>query len=294
MYTRAVAEFSERVLRLGGAPILVVGAPRSGTTWVQRLLLSDPRCCGGQESHFFATFGRVLRDCDHKASLPRPHGLACYWKRPELVDELRRLWLRTVAGVIDGSADAQVLVEKTPDHALWLDTAREIAPNARAVHVVRDSRAVCASLLAAGRSPWGSRWAPKSLDAAIEVWRRHVDSALSARVDATLVRYEDLHRDPHGTARALWRFAGLAIDDAALGPMLELQSVEAIRRGERPFEGTGDIRTTPAEPEGFVRGGSVDGWRRELGWFERRLVWRRTEDLMRRLGYDEAGARPAP
>ena len=52
--------------------VFVVGAQRSGTTWLQRLLLEDPRCCGGQEAHFFATFGRVLHEFDHKASLPRP------------------------------------------------------------------------------------------------------------------------------------------------------------------------------------------------------------------------------
>src|SRR5687768_17973655 len=43
------------------APVFVIGSPRSGTTWVQRLLVAHPAVCGGQESHFFAAFGPPLR-----------------------------------------------------------------------------------------------------------------------------------------------------------------------------------------------------------------------------------------
>ncbi|MFZ9882657.1 MAG: sulfotransferase, partial [Phycisphaerales bacterium] len=52
MYTSPVdrADSAARDVRLAESPILLVGAPRSGTTLVQRLLLADPRCCGSQES----------------------------------------------------------------------------------------------------------------------------------------------------------------------------------------------------------------------------------------------------
>ena len=35
------------------APVFIIGCQRSGTTWLQRLLISHPSLCGGQESHFF-------------------------------------------------------------------------------------------------------------------------------------------------------------------------------------------------------------------------------------------------
>ncbi|MFZ9914606.1 MAG: sulfotransferase family protein, partial [Phycisphaerales bacterium] len=233
--------------------------------------------------HFFASFGRVLRDFDRKAAMTRPHGLACYWHRADLVAELRRLWLATARGPIAASPAATDFVEKTPDHALWLDVVKELVPRARIVHVVRDSRAVCASLLAAGRAPWGAAWAPKSLDAAIGVWRDHVGAVLAGAPDAVVVRFEDLVQDPVSPMRALWNRLGLAAEDAALEEFRE--RVRAAPAAA--FRGTGDITTTPPEPEGFL---AAPGRSREaLGWFARRRVWRMTADLMGRLGYDESG-----
>ena len=36
--------------------VLIVGAQRSGTTWVQRLLASHPAIVSGQESHLFSSY----------------------------------------------------------------------------------------------------------------------------------------------------------------------------------------------------------------------------------------------
>jgi len=270
---------------------MVVGAPRSGTTWVQRLLLADPRCCGGQESHFFATFGGVLRDFDYKASLDRPHGLACYWRRDALVEAIGDLWRRTVGGVIDAAPEATRLVEKTPDHALWLDVIAEVLPDARIVHVVRDSRAVCASLLAASREPWGGRWAPKSLEAAIDVWHRHVEAVAASSGPVHRVHYEDLHREPVAILARLWSFVGLEADEAALDGIVRARSFDRERSGDEvdSFVGTGDLARPPAEPPGFYREGSPEGWRDALTRRQQRKVWAGTASLMDRLGYDEDG-----
>jgi hypothetical protein len=270
---------------------MIVGAPRSGTTWVQRLLLADPRCCGGQESHFFATFGRVLRDFDRKASLERRHGLACYWRRDALVEEIAALWRKTVAGVVAAAPAAVRLVEKTPDHALWLDVIAQVIPGARVVHVVRDSRAVCASLLAASREAWGRGWAPTSIAAAMDVWRRHVEAVAAFDGAVHRVHYEDLHRDPLGVLEGLWAFAGLEVTRQALAEIAGACRFEAVRerRGEAAFAGTGDVAPGSAEPPGFYREGTVDGWRRALSRRQQRIVWRGTRGPMEALGYDEHG-----
>ena len=123
-------------------PVLIVGAPRSGTTWLHRLLLADERICGGQESHFFASFGGVIGDFDRKLAMDRPHGLGCAWKRDDLLREIRSLWVRTMKPAIDARESATTLVEKTPDHALHLEAIAEVVLEARIIHLVRDSRAV--------------------------------------------------------------------------------------------------------------------------------------------------------
>jgi hypothetical protein len=282
-------DHSPRTRAIGAAPVLIVGAPRSGTTWVQRLLLADPRFCGGQESHFFVSFGRVLRDFDQKRDLPRSHGLSHYWSREDLVSTLRGLWLRTVAPVVAAAPDASVLVEKTPDHARCLDVVREIVPGARVVHVIRDSRAVVASLLAAGRAPWGEAWAPKSLGAAIAVWRTHVEAVLAEGDRVTAIRYEDLHLDPCAQLSRLHGALGVASDAPRVRAAVEAASREAVQAGMAVSDAA---RPSNREPEGFVRHGTVDGWRRELSYFARRRVWRETRELMQAAGYSEDGAVP--
>lgn len=271
------------------APILIVGAPRSGTTLVQRTLLADPRVCGGQESHFFASFGQALRDFDRKRALGRPHGLACYWKRDALIARLRALWIETMGGVLEAAPGADMLVEKTPDHALWLDVISEVLPAARVVHVVRDSRAVCESLLAARHTSWGSDWAPRSAMVAARIWRTHVEAVERCRLPVHRVRYEELLADPDPVLAALWRFVGLEGDAEARAACLA-----TARRGDAPFVGTGDLARTPPEPEGFrrdagERGMSKASARAELGPLDRWRVWRETREAMERLGYDARG-----
>lgn len=279
------ADEAHRLESVCGAPILVVGAPRSGTTLVQRTLLADPRCCGGQESHFFVSFGQVLRDFDRKRAMERAHGLACYWRRDDLVARIRALWSETMSGVVAASPGAGLLIEKTPDHALWLDVIAEVLPDARVVHVVRDSRAVCASLLAASRAPWGRAWAPRSAAAAARIWRAHVDAAERCTLPVHRVHFEELEREPLAVLRGLWSFAGLGASDEAL-----LACHRAARSGEAAFVGTGEIARSAPEPAGFHRGADE---RAQLGWLDRRRVWRETGDVMLRLGYSQSrpGAR---
>jgi hypothetical protein len=294
MYPRDVSSFSapDRFARIASSPVLVVGAPRSGTTRLQRILLADPRFAGGQESHFFASFGGALRDFDRKRGMSRPHGLACYWTRDELVEELRGLWHRMAAPVLAVRPEAEHLVEKTPDHALWLDVAREVLPDARVVHVVRDSRAVVASLLAAGRADWGRDWAPRSLDAAIDVWIRHVSAALEAAPDAVRIRSEAVEADAAGAVARLLGALGMPCPPESACAMVEQADARATAGGG--FVAAGAVGRHPPEPEGFVRGAGADGWRRELGLLARRRVWRRTAQLMERLGYREDGSAVAP
>lgn len=268
-----------RTQRLADAPVMLFGAPRSGTTWAQRLLLADPRCCGSQESHFFVTFGRALHDFDDKASRERRHGLACYWQRGDFVAELASLWQRTVAPVITAAPEATVLVEKTPDHALWLESIAEIVPAARFIHVVRDSRAVCASLLAASRYSWGERWAPSSVDGAIDVWRRHVEAVRAFTGDVATLRYEDLHGDRDLALRALFDSAGLDLDAAACAGIFERAESSS------QFAGTGDVAES-VEPAAFRGPGTSESWRETLPRRDQKRIWRATAELMASFGYE--------
>jgi hypothetical protein len=279
------------------APLLIVGAPRSGTTLVQRTLLLDPRCAGGQESHFFAVFGAVLREFDRKKAMPRPHGLACYWTRDQTVSQLRRLWVEAFVPVLAARPSATMLVEKTPDHALWLDVAAEVLPKARVLHVVRDSRAVVASLVRASRTEWGRPWAPKSVSAAIDIWRRHVESALQSRLPTHMVRLEDVIDAPNREFAALSEFLRWGAEPLRVDPVARTASsgdALATSGSRSVFVPGGAVGVPPAEPAEFARSASDarDGWRRELGWWGERRIWKETRDLLQTLGYTRHGLEP--
>ena len=269
-------------------PLLIVGAPRSGTTWLMRTLLQDRRMVGGQESHFFRTFGATLHSFDQQIGRPRKTGLACYWRRAELVAELQRLWRRTFEPLAVARPEARLLVEKTPDHALWLHIARDVVPDARAIHIVRDSRAVVASLLEASRRPWGQIWAPKSRRAAVAVWRSHVSAALDSPLPIHLVRYEDLVDDAPAVLAGIYEFLALPRDPA-------LCAREAVTGTSLDaFVVAGEVGGDLREPEGFGRSGEEarDAWRTSLGAWDRWRIWMRTRDLLEPLGYGPEGARP--
>ncbi|MCE2884576.1 MAG: sulfotransferase [Planctomycetaceae bacterium] len=269
-------------------PLLIVGAPRSGTTWLMRTLLQDRRLVGGQESHFFRLLGSSLQAFDRQLARPRQTGLGCYWRREELVVELRRLWRKTFEPLVVARPDAQLLVEKTPDHALWLDVAKDIIPEARVIHIVRDSRAVVASLLEASRRPWGRVWAPKSRQAAVTIWRSHVSAALNSPLPVHLVRYEDLVDDAPTVLAGIYAFLDLPQDPAS--------SATAAASGTSldAYVASGDVGDLRPEPEGFGRSGEEarDAWKTSLGAWDRWRVWADTRDVLEPLGYGPRGARP--
>jgi hypothetical protein len=271
-------------------PVFIVGAPRSGTSWVQRILLSDPAVCGGQESHFFSVFGAVLQSFDKHQTLGRNVGLPSYWHESDLLDEMRRMWRKTVAPLIESRRDARLLVEKTPDHAMVLKEILELLPEARVIHVVRDSRAVVASLLAAGQT-WGSHWAPKNARDAAVLWYRYTRAALAAgralRCDQYLmIHYEDLLKNGPAEIRRLFDFLGIAISDQSIGQLAEAQKFVQQRDSGSPIP---VVHGSSREPEGFFRKGTADSWREDLTAFQKLTVWRYTHKLMHELGYTWRG-----
>jgi hypothetical protein len=289
----AGGDSESRVARIIGRPIFVVGAPRSGTTWVQRLLLSSPAICGGQETHFFNSFAGVLDAYQQSQHLGRRVGLCAFWDEPALIDEIRRLWRKTVEPLVTSATDAKVLVEKTPDHAIVLPQIFKCLPDAKVIHVIRDSRSVVASLIAASND-WGSFWAPSSARKAAILWYNYV--RLASNFGRTLppdrymeVFYEDLMADTVSQATRLFKFAGVAYSNEQIIEAVEAQKFDVQKRTSGtpiPVVKPGDSST---EPAGFFRKGQIDSWRSELSLTQKMVVWRFTRKLMAEFGYSWSG-----
>jgi hypothetical protein len=280
-------------------PLFIVGAPRSGTTWVQRLLLSHPAVRGGQESNFFCAFGPILHMYRFGEQPGRLAGLPNYWTEPELVEEIRNLWRRTMSSFIVPGADgtaASLLVEKTPGHAMYMDVILKVLPEARFVHVIRDSRSVAASLLAAKKDEWAKMWAPtKARDAAL-TWYHHVKAA--QKFGKALpgekyleVFYEEFHARPVENLTRLLDYLNLSLPKDRVEAIVAEQSFEKQKSiGGTPFARHGKFENAKIEePKGFFRRGEADGWRRELTWRQKLTIWRFTRRLMTACGYSWGG-----
>lgn len=267
-------------------PLFVVGCPRSGTTWIQRMLLELDGVVGGPETHFFPAFASTFQAYRDSASEGKKVGLGWYLEEDELLRELRRIWVVLMAPLVEHAESPQVLLEKTPNHVRFAQEVHSLLPEARFLHVIRDGRAVVASLLAASKS-WGRAWAPSSVDDAIRMWSRDVRAGLEARElvgDAQYleIRYEDVHAQPLESLRRIARFAGLDPKDEALGEAVHLHDAATIRSGKGHAAWAG-------EPEGFLRKANPDAWREDLGFWTRRRVRRRAGTLLDALGYDSRG-----
>jgi hypothetical protein len=143
-----------------------------------------------------------------------------------------------------------------------------------------------ASLRAAAQG-WGKGWANKSIASSALLWRNAVragDEAGRRYQCVQSVRYEVLRKDTPTCLTEIFAWLGLPADLATCDRI----HVEHALSHERGLIRS-DRKLEPgfcAEPEGFVRDGSVSGWKKELRPSEVRLIEYLTRDEMQRHGYE--------
>jgi hypothetical protein len=236
-----------------------------------------------------------LRENDPRTATGRGFtGMSCYFRDEEFLTVLKEFLVQMLGPMIGGLKPGELFVEKTPSHALCLPEIRELLPESRIIHVLRDGRDVTASLVAAGRS-WGVSWAPRRASAAAAMWVDHLTRAREAGADLDdryflEVRYEDLWRAPEVALRQIARFAGLEWHDTDIQKAVAANTAEAASvdggtpiplRGRAAADGSHVLK----EPTDFVRRASPGGWTHDLTLWEQVRVWRIAPHVMREAGY---------
>ena len=204
--------------------VFVVGARRSGTHLLHRLLATHPlvRDIPG-ETHLFSSGVGPLVDRLQSAGPGSPTVGTAYLPRPELLAHVRALTDRVLSGYLPPGTPPQVrLLERTPQHVHRVALLAELYPQAHIVHIVRDGLEVVRSLVA-------QSWGPDEIPEAAAEWRDAVLDAHRQRPAVTHwvdVRYERLRAAPRAELARVLAALGLPVDDAVLDQVAH----EAARR----------------------------------------------------------------
>ncbi len=196
-------------------PVFVVGAPRSGTTFMGSSLGRLPGFVDlGEVGPLKAAIGEL-------AALPEDEAAR---RLRRMLERVRRL----------GLVRRLRAVEQTPETSFVLAVVLRAYPQAKAVHMIRDGRDVVCSLLEQGwlgaqrgggddvGAPYGEHarfWVEPERVAEFKgasearragwAWRRYLTAARAAAPAATVeVRYEELTADPDATARKIAEHIG--------------------------------------------------------------------------------------
>jgi hypothetical protein len=194
--------------------IFNVGARRSGTYWLQRIVCAHPDVAEvPSETHLFS-HGLVplLERFQHRDASAPDVGFV-YADRAAVIGHLRALCDTVFDHFREGR---RVVSERTPLHVNHLPVIHEIYPDARIVHIIRDGRDVARSL---SRQEWG----PGSVADAAREWEGSVRSGRGAGLGEEIyreIRYERLLDDPGREIEALYAWLGLD-PEAGLPPALD-------------------------------------------------------------------------
>jgi hypothetical protein len=260
---RPVARFRPSASPLRDRVIVVLGAARSGTTWLHRLISAHPKVAGTEtgETWLFTDIAPVWDDAVRAGA---GDGAVLTGMR-SFCDSL----LVTMRDRISPSATH--VCEKTPTTVWRLPVLAQMYPDALYIHVVRDGRDVAASL--ARTWTGGAEPSVEEVEAAAREWVAAVGAVRSAAPELPRfrqVRYEDLLEDPQRVVADLWTWVGLGVTTRARAAVSHRQ----------------EERVTPLPASGEIGTGK---WR-SLSASSRAAVTIATGDLLRELGYPVDGS----
>jgi len=278
-------------------PLFVLGSPKSGTTWMQKILDAHPAIACAGEGHFVERIVipmvRLLREYNDK--LKQVDERVFQGKAPyqpldehEIVQIVRDLVVKLMLRQ-QPPPGVSWLGDKTPRYTEGLKELKILFPGARFVHIVRDPRDVAVSRLFHARRAGfddaltaGSATYYEMVTNAATAWALHngnVDAFIAATPgNAALlhrVRYETMLADFDGVVAGLFAFLEVDSDPAVIASVREATDFERLSGRKQGDE----------DPSSFFRKGIAGDWQGRLDNQALDIIATHCGSLMRPLGY---------
>lgn len=255
----------------------IVGAQKSGSTWLQRLIDAHPLFSCKGEGHFFdRAIHPAIRIFNDYNTITRTvvdtvYGGSGYYK-PIPWSEARQFFRQWVIERITSGQDQGPVVaygDKTPGYAFHLPLVQELFPEARLIHLVRDGRDVAVSAYFHMKRVLSSSQAPSTppplapieqlAGPLLRKWHDYCRPCLdyaerSGSLPTLLVRYEDLLAEPVPVLQRILRF--LLAGEAEPG----LDAIEKCVNANT-FQSLSGRPAGQERSDAFLRKGVAGDWR---------------------------------
>ena len=262
--------------------LFVIGSPRSGTSWLHRMIGEHPSVASLEGE--LTTFNRYVAplveayeaEHGHKERGEWSQGLPLLYPRDEFDMAVRNALGDVYQRVLAQNPSATHILDKHPGYCDHLGMIQRYLPEARFIHIIRDGREVAVSMRSAkSRIGFGAR----DVESAAREWHRTVDR--SKKFGTTVgdryleIRYEELQHDTPAILAKVLAHSGLVPDPDHVQRVAHDFHIsrKQVSRGDASLNA---IRNEP---------GAI--WRDRLSAKQRYQFDRVAGELLQSLGYAE-------
>jgi len=271
----------------GARFIFVGGAARSGTTLIQNMLDSHPDICGLPEFLHLPDIMSVRKTLRHSIDRKYIDSICSY----EDVDRHIGSFIESLLYPLAEQYGRRFVSEKTPNNVLVFPDLISLFPEARFIHVVRDPRAIIASLLQVGKrgeqKGWNTQNYTHSIFAAMEYVHRCLMTGFASSEIAPQrvleVVYERVVANPEYETKRICEFLNVEWSSRMLHPGKLKHPGEKATTKDNVWYDTKSYNRDP-EPQ------EVEKWKSQLSRRQEFMIARHfsgNKDLLR-LGIDLA------
>lgn len=262
--------------------IIILGSPRSGTSWLNNIINEHPDVAGMQyELRTFNLYIKPLVQAwrDEKYGIEQGHfklGHPQIWEENEFDDFVLKFLDYTYSKVLNENPKATHILDKHPGYSFAIEEIIYYFPHAKIIHLIRDGRDVVPSMISAKeRIDFG----PGTVPGAIKLWKNSVITCQQAKFkypnNILEVKYEELKGLAEDLLPQIFKFCELNYDDKMIDELIENN-----RYDKKVFS-----RPNPNFEELRKKGTPV--WKKQLSVWERYQIQLAAGDLLQKLGYIE-------